>query len=529
MAPAALRLTPGAGAGAGQTRTGQLALPAPAHDRTSAILPAFCPTCPHRAVRNRTDPNVNSVSILLSRADAAQTDHPTPASRRCWPSGYPPAPDPAWVRPCRRIDLPRQRRSPAAKHRAGRVQNSWPKSTHSRRIPKLCDCCRYGTSAPLRWRPPTVQARELSTLLNPEVSTLLRPLRSRATCGNGLPHSGSRGFADTEEVTGSNPVAPTTILAGHGVASVEPVPLATWLGRAGAARRPRRQARLISPGPSTLTPGSATTTQSSRSSRPRWPPRTVPCGNLAPATPCPSAVASDRRPSRQSGLPGRSGAASPKAPPGPGPRPTLPRRPAHDSAAVPATMPPRAVDRAAGDGARPHGTRLDPVMTAAPPYRGLPHRHHPADAGRDGGDRTDGQTPDGWTPDGWTPADRTAASGRGTQTTGHWTGWTPDGWTPGPRTAGWVGGHPNSGHRLAMDSRQASWHPDHCDEDLPLGCCPKAPPGRRRVGRSAIRTAQQEKILPGAGHRRARQLQVTLCRPVGASAHCCPRTISGRA
>ena len=30
------------------------------------------------------------------------------------------------------------------------------------------------------------------------------------TWENGSEHSGSRGFADTEEVTGSNPVAPTT-------------------------------------------------------------------------------------------------------------------------------------------------------------------------------------------------------------------------------------------------------------------------------------------------------------------------------
>jgi hypothetical protein len=31
-----------------------------------------------------------------------------------------------------------------------------------------------------------------------------------ATCGNGLPHSGSLDFADTEEDGGSNPVAPTS-------------------------------------------------------------------------------------------------------------------------------------------------------------------------------------------------------------------------------------------------------------------------------------------------------------------------------
>jgi hypothetical protein len=40
-------------------------------------------------------------------------------------------------------------------------------------------------------------------------STLLCDLRSGATCENGGPHSGSLHFADTEGVTGSNPVAPT--------------------------------------------------------------------------------------------------------------------------------------------------------------------------------------------------------------------------------------------------------------------------------------------------------------------------------
>ena len=37
----------------------------------------------------------------------------------------------------------------------------------------------------------------------------LSGLRSEATWENGSEHSGSLGFADTEEVTGSNPVAPT--------------------------------------------------------------------------------------------------------------------------------------------------------------------------------------------------------------------------------------------------------------------------------------------------------------------------------
>jgi hypothetical protein len=40
-------------------------------------------------------------------------------------------------------------------------------------------------------------------------SVSLRPLRSVVTWENGSEHSGSLCFADTEEVTGSNPVAPT--------------------------------------------------------------------------------------------------------------------------------------------------------------------------------------------------------------------------------------------------------------------------------------------------------------------------------
>jgi hypothetical protein len=40
-------------------------------------------------------------------------------------------------------------------------------------------------------------------------SVSLPHLRSEPTWENGVEHSGSRCFADTEEVTGSNPVAPT--------------------------------------------------------------------------------------------------------------------------------------------------------------------------------------------------------------------------------------------------------------------------------------------------------------------------------
>jgi hypothetical protein len=53
------------------------------------------------------------------------------------------------------------------------------------------------------------------------VSVSLAGLRSEATWGNGAEHSGSLCFADTEEVTGSNPVAPTTPLLSR--AFVDPV------------------------------------------------------------------------------------------------------------------------------------------------------------------------------------------------------------------------------------------------------------------------------------------------------------------
>jgi hypothetical protein len=57
---------------------------------------------------------------------------------------------------------------------------------------------------------------ERERLTGRQVSVSLSPLRSDATWGNGVEHSGSRGFADTEEVTGSNPVAPidTTLASG---------------------------------------------------------------------------------------------------------------------------------------------------------------------------------------------------------------------------------------------------------------------------------------------------------------------------
>jgi hypothetical protein len=61
-----------------------------------------------------------------------------------------------------------------------------------------------GQSTCARWK------RQREHFTRREVSTLLWPRRSTATWEDGRPHSGSLWFADTEEVTGSNPVAPTT-------------------------------------------------------------------------------------------------------------------------------------------------------------------------------------------------------------------------------------------------------------------------------------------------------------------------------
>jgi hypothetical protein len=134
------------------------------------------------------------------------------------------------------------------------------------------------------------------------------------------------------------------------------------------------------------------------------------------------------------------------------------------SAAVPASLPHRAVDRAAGTGWTTwNSTRSSRDRCPAVP--GVPHRDHrltrdETDAtGRTGsqqpaGRRTglDTSRPDTSRPDtgraghqpaghqpagrrtGWTPDGRTAASGRGSQIAGQWTGWTPDGRTPGPPT-----------------------------------------------------------------------------------------------
>ena len=61
---------------------------------------------------------------------------------------------------------------------------------------------------------------ERERLTGRQESVSLRHLRSEVSWGNGVEHSGSQCFADTEGVTGSNPVAPTTsgLTSGNAVA-----------------------------------------------------------------------------------------------------------------------------------------------------------------------------------------------------------------------------------------------------------------------------------------------------------------------
>jgi hypothetical protein len=239
------------------------------------------------------------------------------------------------------------------------------------------------------------------------------------------------------------------------------------------------------------------TTQSSRGSRPRWPPRTGPCGNIAPATPLP-----ERSRQRQAPLaavwPARSVGCSlpPKHHPArvrgrrsPAGLHTTPQRCPH-----PCSSGRRPSRRGRG---RTTWNSTGSSRDRCPPYRGLPHRHHPADAGRDGCDRADGQTPDGWTPDGLDtsrPDSRVRTREPDNRTLDGLDTGRLDTWT---RTAGQVGWTPNSGHRPAMDGGQASWHPDHCDEDPTAGMLSRS--SAEQTPRGPIRNQDSSAVEDPAG------------------------------
>jgi hypothetical protein len=141
-------------------------------------------------------------------------------------------------------------------------------------------------------------------------------------------------FPDTEEVTGSNPVAPTTVFAGQNVVGARAGQLTSWLGRAGAARHPGPPSSWAFEASPLGPAGSTTTTQSSCASGAGQPP--------AASDPGQGVSLVGQQPS--------AAAAAARARPGPGPRPatgSLPDRSIRDLRSVACVQAPAAVDGAA--------------------------------------------------------------------------------------------------------------------------------------------------------------------------------------
>jgi hypothetical protein len=85
-------------------------------------------------------------------------------------------------------------------------------------------------------------------------NALLRPRRSAMTSRNAGLHSGEPPIADKDEVPGSSPGRPTTILPAQRADAARPVVLTACLGRTGAARPPQSRAQGP-PGAATRGPG----------------------------------------------------------------------------------------------------------------------------------------------------------------------------------------------------------------------------------------------------------------------------------
>ena len=227
-------------------------------------------------------------------------------------------------------------------------------------------------------------------------------------------------------------------------------------------------------------------------------------------------------------------------------------RPAPDPAAGSATdLPVTNATWAASAASRPPGPSIEPstarqpdgplpvlVVRVARPPRPGPQRHR-LSMGGDGrvrtdegrhqtaGHRTDGHRTAGHRTAGQQPSDR-RTSGRppsGDRT--------PDGWTAGSRTPRPDGWTPPAGHR-----RPTPWRA--CWQGRPRRPrpTPSIPAGRSSgqtpSGRATTRTApQQGRRGHPCRHGRVwppprRQLPAVRRRPAGASAHCCPPTITGR-
>jgi hypothetical protein len=175
-----------------------------------------------------------------------------------------------------------------------------------------------------------------------------------------------------------------------------------------------------------------------------------------------------------------------------------------------------------------------------PPHRPGPQRHRPrwdetdasgptgADSSRLTTGRVDTGRPDTRRVDTGRPDTRRPDTGRA----GHWTRWTPDGrtpdgWTAGPRTTepDWWTPHAGRG----PTPWQVSWPYRPRRQRPTAGCRLDAPPGSRLWATNQPGQLSSKDYQDGPGHRRNRQLQMLVRRPAGASAHCCPQRISGRA
>jgi hypothetical protein len=325
---------------------------------------------------------------------------------------------------------------------------------------------------------------------------------------------------------------PPPIVPGQSAAGTGPGALAAGLGRAGAARPSPPAPPVAPPGPPARPSGSATTTQRGRGPARGRQPRGG-CRHLA-LQPAPGPPRSrPRRVLRTPAWPAWS-LSGPARPPRPAPNPAARvrqppptgQRDVGSVARVPASA---TVDRAVAGSAAPgastgsggHGRPATATSSPPPPPEHGRRRTRPDRRGRHqtAGHRTGGQqTADRRTRWTATPGDRT-----------------PDGWTAGSGTpeTGWVDTACWTPATVAVACLLAGWTTrrrptarDRLD----------APPGKRRLGEQPPGPRSRKDAegthhaaTDGSGHRRDRQLPVVRRRPAGASAHCCPRTMSGRA
>ena len=160
-------------------------------------------------------------------------------------------------------------------------------------------------------------------------------------------------FSDTEGVTGSNPVAPTTVVAGQGPVRARPTALLTCRGRAAAA--------VCSPPNRMGSPGPTTQDHHQPNDHPAWspPPLSSPWSGTMPAT-CPGCTC------------GRdwvstcwfSCSAANRPAPGAGPAPVSARRRGGAAACAPAMGRPRS-------GVDPRASHPRPTPAPSLPFR--PH------------------------------------------------------------------------------------------------------------------------------------------------------------